>query len=186
MRGLLSLLAAHSQSRTPVQGATANPKTTTTATPKGSVSASGWLSWPKLCWHNALCAVFICLIAVSAGGGAFAYFSHGSDSLLPSIVVPDATALPTETERRPLFAPFNPAPGPVVPDVVEDPNWLIATSGFCSHLNVVMNERDIANDNASGKTVRFVADISFNYYPQTAVKFTDVPYHMANTIGRPD
>ena len=44
----------------------------------------------------------ICLIAVGAGGGAFAYFSHGSDSLLPSIV-PDATALPTETERGPLF-----------------------------------------------------------------------------------
>ena len=95
----------------PVQGATVkpktpktvnktvDPKTTTTATPKGSVSASGWLSWPKLCWHNALCAVFICLIA-GACGGAFAYFSHGSDSLLPSIVVPDATALPTETERR--------------------------------------------------------------------------------------
>jgi len=50
---------------------------------------------------------------VSAGGGAFAYFSHGSDSHLPSIV-PDATALPTE--RGPLFAPFNPTPDPVVPD----------------------------------------------------------------------
>ncbi|EOD06818.1 hypothetical protein EMIHUDRAFT_218935 [Emiliania huxleyi CCMP1516] len=106
-------------------GATVNPKTTTTATPKGSVSAFGWLSWPKLCWHNVLCTVFICLIA---SGGAFAYFSHDSDSLLPSIVVPDATALPTETERGPLFAPFNPAPGPVVPDVVEDPNWLPSTS----------------------------------------------------------
>mmetsp|Transcript_28129 Transcript_28129/g.92209 ORF Transcript_28129/g.92209 Transcript_28129/m.92209 type:complete len:487 (+) Transcript_28129:32-1492(+) len=78
---------------------TVDPKTTTTSTPKGSVSASGWLSWPKLCWHNALCSVFICLIVVSAGGGAFAYFSHGSDSLLPSIAVPDATALPTERVR---------------------------------------------------------------------------------------
>ena len=110
--GFRPLLAAHSQSRAPIQGAKVkpktanpkapkkgNPKTTTTATPKGSVSASGWLSWPKLCWHNALCTVFICLIA-GACGGAFAYFSHGSDSLLPSIVVPDATALPTETERR--------------------------------------------------------------------------------------
>ena len=79
-----------------------------------------------------LCTVFICLIAASASGGAFAYFSHGSDGLLPSIVVPDATALPTETERGPLFAPFNPAPDPVVPDppdVVNDPAWLIATSG---------------------------------------------------------
>jgi len=52
-------------------GTTANPKTTTNATPKGSVSAFGWLSWPKLCWHNVLCTVFICLIAASASGGAF-------------------------------------------------------------------------------------------------------------------
>ena len=74
----------------PVQGATANPKTTTTATPKGSVSASSWLSWPKLCWQNMLCTIFICLIAAS--GGAVAYFSHGSDGLLPFIVVPASAA----------------------------------------------------------------------------------------------
>jgi len=164
-------------------GTTANPKTTTNATPKGSVSAFGWLSWPKLCWHNALCSVFICLIVVSAGGGAFAYFSHGSDNILPSIVL-DATALPTE--RGPLFAPFNPTPDPVVPDppnVVEDPNWLIATSGFCSNLNVVMKERDVKGKMTAGDMDgHFVADISFNYYPQTAVKFTDFPYHKANTI----
>jgi len=120
---------------------------------------------------------------VSAGGGAFAYFSHGSDNLLPSIVL-DATALPTE--RGPLFAPFNPTPDPVVPDppnVVEDPNWLIATSGFCSNLNVVMNERDVeASETPGDRDAHFVADISFNYYPQTAVKFTDFPYHKANTI----
>ena len=79
------LLAAHSQSRAPVQGAT-----TTTSTPKGSVSASGWLSWPKLCWPNVLCTIYICLIAAS--GGAFAYFSHGSDGLLPSVVVPVSAA----------------------------------------------------------------------------------------------
>eukprot|EP00315_Gephyrocapsa_oceanica_P014142 CAMPEP_0185353632 /NCGR_PEP_ID=MMETSP1364-20130426/4674_1 /TAXON_ID=38817 /ORGANISM="Gephyrocapsa oceanica, Strain RCC1303" /LENGTH=504 /DNA_ID=CAMNT_0027953263 /DNA_START=40 /DNA_END=1552 /DNA_ORIENTATION=+ len=76
---------------------TANPKMTTTATPKGSVSASGWFSWPKLCWHNVLCTVFVCLIAASATGG-YAYFSHGSDGLLPSIGVPDTTALPTLSE----------------------------------------------------------------------------------------
>ena len=91
----------------------------------------------------------------------------------------DATALPTETERGPLFAPFNPAPDPVVPDVVNDPAWLIATSGFCSNLNVVMiSERDIKGDTAA----HFIADIEFNYYPQTAVKFTDFPYHKANAI----
>ena len=133
-----------------------------------------------------LCTVFICLIAASASGGAFAYFSHGSDGLLPSIVVPDATALPTETERGPLFAPFNPAPDPVVPDppdVVNDPAWLIATSGFCSNLNVVMKERDVEASETDGDMAgHFVADISFNYYPQSAVKFTDFPHHIANTI----
>ena len=112
MRGFRQLLTAHSQSRAPAQGATVkpktvkpkapkkgdpktvNPKTTTASTPEGS--ATGWFSWPKFCWHNVLCTVFICLIAASAGGGAFAY-------LPSSVVVPDATALPTE--RGPLFAP---------------------------------------------------------------------------------
>merc|ERR1719424_1146491 len=65
-------------------------KTTTTSTPKGSVSASGWLSWPKLCWTNVLCIICTCLIAAS--GGAFAYFSHVSDGLLPSVVVPVSAA----------------------------------------------------------------------------------------------
>ena len=90
---------------------------------------------------------------------------------------------PTPTERGPLFAPINPVvPDP--PNVVENPNWLIATSGFCSNLNVVMNnERDVANDDVPGNIVEhFVADISFNYYPQTSVKFTDFPHHKANTI----
>ncbi|EOD36757.1 hypothetical protein EMIHUDRAFT_200958 [Emiliania huxleyi CCMP1516] len=69
---------------------TVDPKTTTTATPKGSVSASGWLSWPKLCWPKVLCIICTCLIATS--GGAFAYFSHGSDALLPSVVAPVSAA----------------------------------------------------------------------------------------------
>ncbi|EOD15686.1 hypothetical protein EMIHUDRAFT_436728 [Emiliania huxleyi CCMP1516] len=103
--------------------------------------------------------------------------------VLAAPVVPDVTALPTKTERGPLFAPSNPAPGPMVPDVVEDPNWLIATSGFCSSLNVVMNERDVEASETEGDMAgHFVADISFNYYPQTAVKFTDFPYHKANAI----
>ena len=106
--GFRPLPAAHSQSSAPVQVATVKPKTVNpkTATPEGSVSAFGWLSWPTLCWHNVLCTVFICLTAASASGGACAYLSHGSDGLLPSsIALPDATALPTETERGPLFAP---------------------------------------------------------------------------------
>ena len=106
--------------------------------------------------------------------------------VLAAPVVPDVTALPTKTERGPLFAPSNPAPGPMVPDVVEDPNWLIATSGFCSSLNVVMNERDVEASETEGDMAgHFVADISFNYYPQTAVKFTDFPYHKANAIEAP-
>ena len=57
------------------------------------------------------------LIAMS--GGAFAYSSHGSDSLLPSVVEPNATALPTE--RGPLFAPM--------PDAV-DPRWTTFKTAF--------------------------------------------------------
>ena len=72
---------------------------------------------------------------------------------------------------------------PPVPDVVDDPAWLIATSGFCSNLNVVMNERDVeASETEGDAAAHFTADISFNYYPQTAVKFTDFPHHLANTI----
>ena len=70
-----------------------------------------------------------------------------------------------------------------MPDVVDDPAWLIATSGFCSNLNVVMKERDVEASETEGDTAaHFIADISFNYYPQTAVKFTDFPHHLAKTI----
>ena len=70
-----------------------------------------------------------------------------------------------------------------MPDVVDDPAWLIATSGFCSNLNVVMKERDVEASETEGDTAaHFMADIAFNYYPQTAVKFTDFPHHLARTI----
>jgi len=70
-----------------------------------------------------------------------------------------------------------------VPDVVDDPAWLIATSGFCSNLNVVMKERDVgASETEGDATAHFIADIEFNYYPQSAVKFTDFPHHLAKTI----
>ena len=62
------------------------------------------------------------LIAMS--GGAFAYSSHGSDSLLPSVVEPNATALPTE--RGPLFAPSHAGP---MPDAV-DPRWTTFKTAF--------------------------------------------------------
>ena len=70
-----------------------------------------------------------------------------------------------------------------MPDVVDDPAWLIATSGFCSNLNVVIKERDVEASETEGDTAaHFIADIEFNYYPQTAVKFTDFPHHLAKTI----
>ena len=70
-----------------------------------------------------------------------------------------------------------------MPDVVDDPAWLIATTGFCSNLNVVMKVRDVDGSETPGDMGgHFVADIAFNYYPQTAVKFTDFPHHLAKTI----
>ena len=78
---------------------------------------------------------------------------------------------------------FAPKPSPPVPDVVDDPAWLIATSGFCSNLNVAMIKRDIKGSKTAGdRDGHFIADIEFNYYPQTAVKFTDFPHHLAKTI----
>ena len=70
-----------------------------------------------------------------------------------------------------------------MPDVVDDPAWLIATSGLCSNLNVVIKERDVGKGETEGDTAaHFIADIAFSYYPQTAVKFTDFPHHLAKTI----
>jgi len=70
---------------------------------------------------------------------------------------------------------------PEPPNVVEDANWLIATAGFCSSLNVDVKDRyvEASEVNTNG---RFIADISFNYYPQSMVKFTDFPHHRANAI----
>ena len=46
-----------------------------------------------------------------------------------------------------------------MPDVVDDPAWLIATSGFCSNLNVVMNERNVEASETEGDTAaHFMAD----------------------------
>ena len=42
-----------------------------------------------------------------------------------------------------------------MPDVVDDPAWLIATSGLCSNLNVVMKERDVGASEMEGDTTAF-------------------------------
>ena len=62
-------------------------------------------------------------------------------------------------------------------------SWLIATSGYSSNLITVMNSRNIEASETPGDTdAHFVADISFNYYPKAAVKFTDFPHHLADVI----
>lgn len=58
------------------------------------------------------------------------------------------------------------------PDVMNNPNWLIAASGFCSNLSVVMKERDVNASEEGNTMAHFISDISFNYYPHTVVKFT--------------
>ena len=46
-----------------------------------------------------------------------------------------------------------------------------------------MQVRDVEGSETPGDMGgHFVADIAFNYYPQTAVKFTDFPHHLAKTI----
>ncbi|EOD37206.1 hypothetical protein EMIHUDRAFT_446984 [Emiliania huxleyi CCMP1516] len=104
------------------------------------------------------------------------------------LVALSASALPAETvddiDPAARGLAFAPKPSPPVPDVVDDPAWLIAASGFCSNLNVVMKERDVAASETEDDTAaHFMADISFNFYPQTAVKFTDFPHHLAKTIA---
>ena len=39
-----------------------------------------------------------------------------------------------------------------------------------------------ASETEGDTAAHFMADISFNYYPQTAVKFTDFSHHLAKTI----
>ena len=64
----------------PVQGATANVETTTITTPEGSVSASGWFSWPKS--YNLLRLFGI--LALFCLGAAFAHSSYSATSALLS------------------------------------------------------------------------------------------------------
>ena len=69
-----------------------------------------------------------------------------------------------------------------VPDVVEDPNWLVAASGMCSNLNVVMRSRDLEDSGGGDTAAHFIADISFKYYPEKQIKFTDFPYHISEVM----
>ncbi|EOD04921.1 hypothetical protein EMIHUDRAFT_250373, partial [Emiliania huxleyi CCMP1516] len=63
-------------------GATANVETTTITTPEGSVSASGWFSWPKFC-PSYLLRLFA-ILALLCLGTAFALSSYPATSALLS------------------------------------------------------------------------------------------------------
>ncbi|EOD15697.1 hypothetical protein EMIHUDRAFT_211284 [Emiliania huxleyi CCMP1516] len=63
-------------------GATANVETTTITTPEGSVSASGWFSWPKFC-PTYLLRLFG-ILALLCLGTAFALSSYSATSALLS------------------------------------------------------------------------------------------------------
>ena len=82
MRPPPPLAAQPPVSRPPVQGATANVETTTITTPEGSVSASGWFSWPKFC-PSYLLRLFG-ILALLCLGTAFALSSYSATSALLS------------------------------------------------------------------------------------------------------
>ncbi|EOD08755.1 hypothetical protein EMIHUDRAFT_459945, partial [Emiliania huxleyi CCMP1516] len=83
-------------------GATANVETTTITTPEGSVSASGWFSWPKFC-PTYLLRLFG-ILALLCLGTAFALSSYSATSaLLSSQWHESPTSFPAVT------TPFTPA-----------------------------------------------------------------------------
>ena len=86
----------------PVQGATANVETTTITTPEGSVSASGWFSWPKS--YNLLRLFGI--LALFCLGAAFA---HSSSSVTTTLLSPlryePTTSFPPVTTPFTLVSP---------------------------------------------------------------------------------
>ena len=102
MRPPPPLAAQPPVSRPPVQGATANVETTTITTPEGSVSASGWFSWPKFCLSYLLRLFGI--LALLCLGTAFALSSYSATSaLLSSQWHESPTSFPAVT------TPFTPA-----------------------------------------------------------------------------
>ena len=100
------------------------------------------------------------------------------------LLAPGALGLTTTRESTPAArgTTFAPVPRPPVPNVVDDPAWLIATSGFCSNLKAVETEHDVETSAEGDTRAHFIGSISFEYYPQAAVKFTDFPHHLAKTI----
>ena len=107
MRPPPPLAAQPPVSRPPVQGATVNA--TTITTPEGSVSASGWFSWPKFCTTYILLRLFGILALFCLG----AVFAHSSSSVTTTLLSP-LRYEPT-TSFPPVAKPFT----------------LVSPGGFC-------------------------------------------------------
>ena len=107
MRPPPPLAAQPPVSRPPVQGATANVETTTITTPEGSVSASGWFSWPKFC-PSYLLRLFG-MLALICLGAAFAHSSYSATAALLSSQRYDSPwpTSPLATVAKP-FTPASP------------------------------------------------------------------------------
>ena len=89
-------------SRPLVQGATVDVETTTNTTPEGSVSASGWFSWPKS--YNLLRLFGI--LALFCLGAAFAHSSSSvSTTLLSPLRYEPTTSFPPVTTPFTLVSP---------------------------------------------------------------------------------
>ena len=81
---------------------------------------------------------------------AFARFAGAAPDLL--FHAPDG--------RVPTFAPRPPVPNPV-----DDPDWLVAASGFCSDFSFAPD-----------------GSIDFKFHPEVSVAFTDAPFHQAASL----
>ncbi|EOD06334.1 hypothetical protein EMIHUDRAFT_219172 [Emiliania huxleyi CCMP1516] len=143
----------------------APPSSTTPSTRSG-------LRVGKFCSTKLLCGFLTVVVILGCSAVALSsYGSGGVSEFLESVFVPDAAAVDPMPEpnsgllfaspdRHPTFAP---RPTPPVSNPVDDPNWLVAASGFCSDL--------------SSTPVAGVASIDFKFHPEVSVAFTDAPFH---------
>jgi len=72
--------------------------------------------------------------------------------------------------RVPTFAPRPPVPNPV-----DDPDWLVAASGFCSDFSS-------APDGSIDVSFAPERSIDFKFHPEVSVAFTDAPFHQAASL----
>ena len=79
------------------------------------------------------------------------------------------------TARQPAFAP--------VPDIDLTASWLVAAAGICSDLSVTPNLQHVAAESAADQSGTFIADIKFQFHPETSVAYTMSPDRGAVEIG---